>query len=104
MRLLMYKNLNFEGPPFCLPRNVILLQYDAADTQDSIVFFTKNCVFLSMVFPGRRGKHILTIMEYLILWNGAFKCIDINFRLRVEEQWGKFILLDSKKICIVNIF
>jgi hypothetical protein len=43
---------------FCLPRNVILLQYDAADTQASIVFFTKICVFFiyAWFFLGGEGS------------------------------------------------
>jgi hypothetical protein len=42
-----------EGPPFIF----VYLAIYASDTQVSIVFFTQKCGFLSMVFPGRRGKH-----------------------------------------------
>ena len=79
---------------FCLPHNVILLQYNAADTQVSIVFFHKKLCFFIYGFSWAAREAYFNDYGIFDFVDGAFKCVDINFRLRVVEQWGKFILLD----------
>ncbi len=77
--------------------NKVLSQYDDEDILHSMIFYSKNMIFVECNYE-IYDKELLTIIQCLKHWHFKLKCTDISIKIFIDHLNLKYFMIIKKLI------